>query len=258
MKNADYGAFRQGALNTLAESGTAAIPNPVAILQGKGAEMGGVKSAKSRSKRKFIGQAVALMLVDIARRKGDEEMLKACWNSYHCQSRIFTHQGRIYGRYCKNRFCPLCCSIRKADFINRYLPVIKCWEDPHFVTLTVKACPAKNLPKLIEAMMRVMRKIIARHRKRHQRGTGNGLLGIRSLECNFNPQRRTYNPHFHLVVPDKQTAQTLIRDWLELVKNGYSTGAAQHYRPVGKLDADLIETINTGARFLPIRTGTKA
>ena len=48
-----------------------------------------------------------------------------------------------------------------------------------------------------------------RCKKRHQRGTGIQLIGIKSLECNFNPQKKTYNPHFHIIVPNKEIATLL-------------------------------------------------
>lgn len=40
------------------------------------------------------------------------------WDSrfrLHCQNNVTSHEGRIYGRYCKNRHCLLCCTIRKAE-----------------------------------------------------------------------------------------------------------------------------------------------
>jgi plasmid rolling circle replication initiator protein Rep len=36
-------------------------------------------------------------------------------------------------------------------------------------------------------------------------------MGIKSLECNFNPKTRTYNAHFHFIVPSKEIAEMLIK-----------------------------------------------
>ena len=60
---------------------------------------------------------MALSLIAIAEKKGEPEKVKAFWNTYHCQNRLITHEGRYFGKYCKNRFCTLCSSIRKAEII---------------------------------------------------------------------------------------------------------------------------------------------
>lgn len=72
-----------------------------------------------------------------------------------------------------------------------------------FLTLTVKSCDARKLPSYMKAFVRGFKRITAKHRKRYQRGKGNKLIGVRSLECNFNPKRKTYNPHFHIITKDK-------------------------------------------------------
>lgn len=87
----------------------------------------------------MITNKMALSLIDVAKENKDFDRLKGYWNTYHCQSKIYTANGKLFGRYCKNRSCLLCCSIRKADIMNRYLPIIKTWEDPHFVTITAKS-----------------------------------------------------------------------------------------------------------------------
>ena len=112
---------------------------PQITVNGNGTELNNGKALKGRAKRKMITQNLALNLIDIAENKGEDERVKSFWNTYYCQSRIYSSGDRLYGKYCKNRFCTLCCSIRKAFVINRYLPAIKLWEDPYFVILTIKA-----------------------------------------------------------------------------------------------------------------------
>ena len=156
------------------------------------------KALKGRAKRKSITQSVALSLIDASKAKGDPEHQQAYWNTYHCQSKVHSSNGKLYGKYCKNRICTICCSIRKADIINRYLQEVETWEDPFFLTLTIKAVSAQKLNSRLEAMIRGFRKIKDKHRKRYQRGKGIKLVGVKSLECNFNPKQRTYNPIFTL------------------------------------------------------------
>ncbi len=130
-------------LNTLAQNGT----NIAVIIIGDGSEMSSDKALKGKGKRKVISQKMALSLLDIAKRKEAPDRVKTYWNTYHCQNRLVSHNGKLYGKYCKNRCCTLCLSIRKADIINRYYPVMKDWENPYFVTLTIKACKATGLTK---------------------------------------------------------------------------------------------------------------
>jgi hypothetical protein len=101
-----------------------------------------------RATKKTITQKLMLDLIDVAEgKRRNKEHIQAYWNTWHCQNILFTSEGRVYADYCKNRFCPVCCGIRKARLINQYLPVLKEWEDAHFLTLTLKSIPASQLEK---------------------------------------------------------------------------------------------------------------
>ena len=106
--------------------------------------------------------------------------------------------------------------------INRYLPVLETWEDCHFVTLTIKAIPAIELPRYCKGLLKVFAQIVEKYRTRSKRGKGIALVGIRSLECNFNPNTRTYNPHFHVLVKTKEMAEILIHEWLSVIPPKYA------------------------------------
>lgn len=67
----------------------------------------------------------------------------------------------LHGKYCKNRFCTLCCSIRKAEIINRYYPIIKQWKEPHFVSITIKAVKEDKLKIRIDGLLRGFKRINA-------------------------------------------------------------------------------------------------
>jgi hypothetical protein len=190
-----------------------------------------------------------LSLIDLAVDNDDQNRRKSYWNTYYCQNKILTSDGRLYAKYCKNRFCTLCCSIRKADIVNRYLPVIKTWKEPYFVTLTVKAVPLKSLNKVMSAMIRGIKRIIQKYRKRFHRRRGKKLIGIRSLECNFNPTKKTYNPHFHIIVPDNETADILIREWLKLWTRKWTSPSAQNKVRVFNNQAALLETVKYGSKI---------
>ncbi|MFN3405632.1 MAG: protein rep [Cytophagaceae bacterium] len=236
-------------LKTLVQNETGNSVKPQIIVKGDGTELDNQKAIKGRAKRKMITQKMALSLIDIAKTKKKDERIKAYWNTYHCQERMYSAGGKLYGNYCKNRFCTLCCSIRKAEIINTYLPVIKNWEEPYFVTLTIKACSGKSLKKMIKGIIRAFKRINGKYRKRNQRGKGIKLIGIKSLECNFNPKARTYNPHLHLIVANKEIAETLIDEWLQIWTKKFTSRLAQHKRKVEDRERDLIEIVKYGSKI---------
>lgn len=234
--------------NTLAQNGTALVGEAAIIVNGKGSDLSNGKALKGKAKRKLITQKMVLNLIDVSKKNGTTEREKGYWNTYHCQNKIYTANGKLYGKYCKNRFCTLCCAIRKAEIINKYLPVIKEWESPYFVTLTIRAFPHKHLRKAMTKVIAGFKFILSKHRKRNQRGKGIRLVGIKSLECNFNAEKKTYNPHLHLIVQNEAIADILIKEWLTNWK-GYTSYKAQKKRKVENLEKDLIETIKYGSKI---------
>lgn len=194
-----------------------------------------------------------LALIDVANGKGAYDRVDQYWNTYYCLNRAHSAEGRLFGKYCKNKFCTVCLCIRKAEILNKYLPILKDWKDAYFVTLTIKAIPNKRLSQLVSKLIQGLQRIIDKYRKRNQRRKGIALAGIRSLECNFNPQRRSYNPHFHIIVPSYEIAKILIDEWVMLWKetNGtkWTTRAAQNMRKVQDLERDLIECVKYGTKI---------
>ncbi len=188
-------------------------------------------------------------MIDVAKAEGRQGILKSLWNTYHCGSKAYTFENRYYTKYCKNRFCTTCLGIRKAEMIRLYYSIIKEWKDPHFVTLTVKAQPKYMLNTMFEKCIEGLQLIIDRNRKKFERGTGIKLMGIRSLECNFNPRAYTYNPHFHLIVPDLETADVLRDEWLKQWKykdnkrKPLANKKGQKISRIKNLEQQLIETV---------------
>lgn len=247
------------AIYTLAESGTEKnrkTPS-IALVSGNGTDIINNPSLENRAKRKLLTRNMILALIDVLKEKGEFEREQAYWNAYHCLSNVITSEGKMYGRYCKNRFCTICSAIRKADTINRYYPTISQWPDVHFVTLTVKACTEEKLNIWIDKMLRAFEFILNRCKKRHQRGKGIKLVGIKSLECNFNPLTKTYNPHYHIIVPNKEIAELLKKEWLirwrpkdkSVYRYKFTSPNAQDIRPVDNLELALIETIKYGSKI---------
>lgn len=238
-----------GQFNTLAQNGTVQKRETAIIVQGRGADLSVGKGLRGRAKRKLISQRLVLNLLDLNSENSTNKKEKSYWNTYHCQSRIITADGRLYGRYCKNRFCTLCSAIRKADIINRYLPTVKKWEDPYFVTLTVKAVPHNMLKAVMQSMLKEFREITGAYRKRSQRKTGEKLVGLRALESNFNPRKKTYNPHIHAIVSNKWMAETLIEEWLKRSNKKWTNRLAQKAIRVNDSEKALVEVVKYGSKI---------
>lgn len=250
MKNNNPANFWRNQIYTLAQSGTENYAKLAVILRGKGSEISPENFGMKKGKKKIITQSMVLHLIDIAKEKGRD--VKPFWNTYYCMSRVTSHAGKIYGNYCKNRFCTNCTAIRKAEKINAYYPVLKKWEQPYFVTLTVKACKHYRLKPIMEGCIRALKMITDKYRKRNQRGYDSLLVGIRSLECNFNPTKNTYNPHLHILVQNEEMAKMLIKDWLGIWNRKGTRNAAmaaQDYRLIWNLESALIETIKYGSKI---------
>jgi Replication protein len=249
QKNPHSAMSSQGTFNTLAQSETETYGKPAIILTGVGSDLNNSKALKGRAKRKLITQKMILGLVDVSNNKGNHRSKRSYWNTFHCQNKIQTAKGRLFGKYCKNRYCTLCCCIRKANIINRYLPVIQNWEEPYFVTLTIRSVPMHKLKPVINSMQKGFTRIIAKYRKKNQRGNGLKLMGVKSLECNFNSRRKTYNPHFHLIVPNRKTANILIKEWLTTSKPGWNLPVAQNMSKVFNNQTALLEVVKYGSKI---------
>lgn len=242
-------SLSQGSFNTLAQNGTVFSENQGVFLQGNGSNLSNVKSIKSKARRKIITQKMVLTLLDASKKQNSTEMQKGYWNSYHCQGKLTTANGRVYGKYCKNRFCTLCSANRKADILNRYLPVIQTWEQPFFVTLTLKSVSFFQLNSVMKSMTKGFRSIVETYRKRNLRGKGIKLIGIRSLESNFNPRYNWYNPHFHCIVANKKMAEIIVKEWLNRSKKNWTNKGGQKMEPVFNNLSALIEVVKYGSKI---------
>lgn len=214
--------FGGGRLDTLEQRGTHKSDkfnsDSTKILYGKGSSM---ESITNRAKRKYVSQNLSLALVDVAKKEGNKVWEKRYWTTYYCQNDLTIHNGRTYGTYCKRRWCTACAAIRKAEMINKYLPVMQHWSDMHFLTLTVKAKPKQSLQNWVDGMFRAFDKILRKCRRKYKKGTGPKLIGIRCLESNYNPRAKTCNPHFHLLIPDKATGELIKKEWCALWNRRY-------------------------------------
>lgn len=220
------------------------------LIQGKGSAFNNAKAVKRRAKTKAISQALNLALNEVAKEVGNKSMEKSYRNAWYCQNTIITADDRMYKPLCKNRFCTYCAGVRKAELINKYYPTIQQWPQVYFLTLTTPAVKAKDIKSTFDKMHRIIRTMNAKYRKRAQRGTAEMVMGIRTLECNFNPTAFTYNPHSHLLVNGEAQTKLIRAEWIEAWKPTYLNPDAQFFKQVRKTQRDLVLVIKYGAKIL--------
>ncbi len=257
MKDGNSISFSGGKIYTLAQNGTAKNPDLLKrrsiTVHGEGFDVMNKICLHSRTQRKQISQTLALSIIDIGKDEGNEKLMKTLWNTYYCMHEVHVCNGRVHTKYCKNRICIVCLCIRKAEIINKYLDVIQSWNDAHFLTLTIRAVKKEKLWSLLRNMIKGIKRIIARYRKRNRRKNAIRLIGIRSLECEFNPIAKTYNPHFHMIVNCQETGIILRREWVKESKKKSKTIYAelwcQDLQKVTDPVKCLIEIVKYGSKI---------
>ncbi|HXB42304.1 MAG TPA: protein rep [Bacteroidia bacterium] len=218
-------------------------------VNGNGTNLNNKDHINKRAQKKLVSQRRVLSLIKVAEKKGASiEDLIPYWNTYNCLKKVISADSRLYGRYCKNRFCTVCCGIRKAEIINKYLPEIKKWKNPQFVTITTQAVKKHKLNARIDEMYFAFNKFKDKFRKWHIKGKSIKFVGVKSLECNYNPVAGTYNPHFHLIVPDEPTAKLIVQEWQKYWGYKIANSLGQDIKPVTNPKKGLKEIIKYGAK----------
>nr|WP_321224801.1 protein rep [uncultured Psychroserpens sp.] len=239
---------------TLGQNRTAnsKIKSQLIQISGTGTDLIDNSALIKRANKKVITNALVLALVDIAKKDNDERWEKKYWNTFHCQKKFVEYNDKLYTKYCGNRWCATCCGIRKAELLNKYYSTLIEWSEPHLLTLTLKTVKANKLKSRINEMIKSFNRINDRCKKRHIRNNAMKIMGVKSLECNFNAQRCWYNPHYHIITPNRQTALYLKQEWKkEWNKNSFNASdKAQDIRVIESVEKGLVEVIKYGAKML--------
>jgi len=245
----------KGTLDTLANGGTHSsdkyYTEPLHKLIGKGTSEA---SMKKRPIKKFLDQKIMGALMDVSKENGDDEMYKGYKNTWYCFNDIKTDGERAYGNYCKNRWCSVCSGNRKALLINQYKPIIDKWDKPYFLTLTRQSVSKHKLKSTIKDNDIKFGRIKDRLNKRHKRGKGPKVIALRSTECNYNPVDQTYNPHYHIIVPNREIGRLLNIEWLREQNKGedikIARASGQHLIKIKDKEQNLIEVIKYGVKVI--------
>lgn len=247
-KRSFCGAKKAQPLDTLAQLGTnlyndtenQAFDNLQVLGENK-------ENLKKRARRNFLKNALALGLVDVNnddRKKRienaenvlqeleadrtEKDILRSYWSMYHCSDKLTRKNGKVSGRYCKNRLCLVCNSIRTAVLLTSYKPVFDEWgEDAYFVTLTAPTVKESKLNDRVNEMHSIFFNIKETLKKRFQRNTAEHFEGVRKLECTYNPFTDKYHPHFHFMIKGKENAEIVYNQWLKRTRHLGTSKKAQ-------------------------------
>lgn len=159
------------------------------------------------SHRKRLTKAVVSKLAML-----DSPLKKSYINSFYCNDVVLQEGKKATRKYCNNRWCLVCNSVRTAKAINGYQKPLLDLGEIYFLTLTIKSVKAKDLPATISKMYKAFRYI---HHNILRLNYGLKLKGLRKFECNYNIIDDTFNPHIHLVLSGKPCELLLIKSlWL--------------------------------------------
>lgn len=175
------------------------------------------------SKKKNLSQHIAFQLYY---QNPDSSLNKSYKGSLLCASILQPNEekGTLTSKYCKQRWCPLCQSIRIAKLIDGYAPALSAMTDPQFVTLTAPTVTEEELPQRIKIFGVTWRNIaLDRYWKKNKPN------GIRKAECTLRPNGM-YHYHFHVIIDGKENAEWLVAQWLKRVEG--AEPQAQDIRPV--------------------------
>ncbi len=137
-------------------------------------------------------------------------MKKKYINSVFCSNVLFEQSGKVATKYCKNRWCMVCARIRTGQLINTYYPILKEWKNAAFLTLTMPTVSLTELkPRIIFMISEFAHIKDSLLKKRKIK-----LVGVRKLECTYNPVDDKYHPNFHYIDESYEHAELVRLAWL--------------------------------------------
>lgn len=184
-----------------------------------------------KARKKYFSFGLA---INLAHKNPESPLYHSYINTLACAKHLVVDEnGKAHSKYCKNRWCPLCQSIRIAKLIDGYKSQLEQYPELYFVTLTRPTVPAEGLKEQREKMYHAFSRI--RQSTFFRRGK---FSGLRKAECTIRPNGH-YHFHFHVLVNSKEAAEFMVKRWLKL--NPDSVEDAQNIRKVDKSDGSMLE-----------------
>lgn len=181
-----------------------------------------------------------------------------------CYGIHFKEDQTSTSKYCGQRFCPICASIRTAKMIHGYLPPFAATKKQlYFLTLTAQTIPKDLLPaRLIEMQDHFSRitKNNTEQKRKHKKNPNKQppveLNGLRKLEL-IVAKGNKYHAHFHIIMDSKEGAQHLIDNWVKKFNKtkNQASHKAQKIVPVTDLELGLVELCKYVSKPISKKTG---
>jgi len=202
-----------------------------------GTENQSVTSYYKRAVAKYQTQKLVYRLIDL-----HSDLYESYWMTKYCSSVLLQHDKTLTSTYCNNRWCIVCNRIRTAKLIKGYLPEIKKFKDPQFVTTTIVNTPPDGLKTALNEMIRISSKINNTFRRRKDFH----ITGLRKIECTYNKEENSYHLHIHWIVDGIVPAKALVKAWLSNFPDANRAG--QDIRPAD--EKSLIEMFKYATKLV--------
>ena len=168
------------------------------------------------------------------------QRLRACgtWLCFHYYygwpEGVFQDEYRlVQANFCNQHLLCNACAIRRAVVKMRayferfeYLMAQQPFLTPHLITLTVKNGP--DVLERFEHLRASFRTLLKRRRDCLNRGNGftefaKIIAGVGGYEFTYNPYRRDYHPHIHLIglVNGRLHQLRMVEEWRSIAKDSF-------------------------------------
>lgn len=150
--------------------------------------------------------------------------------------------GRIISRFCGQKTCYICNTMRRVKFTKKYLEEIKTDNYKYHLVLTCKNPDKENLKEIIDKMYKFFSNSNLRKNKNYKK-INNKIKMIRSFECTLNTEKKSFNVHFHCLLSNSDEndlilyGNTIINYWLKYFGNK-ANRAAQYFSPREKSELE--------------------
>lgn len=162
--------------------------------------------------------------------------------AYMCNEYLFQKGNKITSNYCQKKCCTVCSRIKSAQSLSKYGSRLLELDDLHLVTLTDKNVGLGELESNVDQMFKALGRIKRNINKNYK---DLKITGYRSFECTY--KRSTgFNPHLHFIVSGKESAQLLVRLWLNQIPT--ADRKAQDIKKVNHSKKSLLEVFKYVAK----------
>lgn len=154
-------------------------------------------------------------VLGLYRRTGDGPGTAKWQNLNDCHTRMYfaveaeTGKVSVWGSGCKQRWCPICATIRARGIAFRAVNWLRTLREPKFLTLTLQHSGRPlnlQIDKLYHAFSRLRSRVWWKRSVRQ---------GIWFSQVTYNPETETWHPHLHCVIDMAFVRQAKISEsWL--------------------------------------------